>query len=243
MKTGLKKYTPPAVSRYYRFDWQYAVDIYKQTSLRVVSLITFLVPILLEAKTVVAFTIPTNFWFFWGAGVAYILSLLTFYIGCPRFIREYRDYGQYLKRGHSHRWIVWEFYNNLELLEGWERIVRETVTKGIAVDDSSPKFREILKRISGFEAAAEDKVIINRPVNLDRDIYIPINIDGGRIIIFLEENDKKLQEKERELFWILYSQAAKEQKLARIIYWFFAYASFILFFLLILSTFGKLICH
>jgi hypothetical protein len=48
---------------------------------------------------------------------------------------------------------------------------------------------------------------------------LPLCIDGERYVLPLQEDDPKLAEKEKELFWILYTQAAKERPYARGAYW------------------------
>lgn len=57
------------------------------------------------------------------------------------------------------------------------------------------------------------------PVNLDRDIYLPMHRDGSKLVLAMREDDEKLNEKEKELFWILYTQATKERPVSRGIYW------------------------
>lgn len=245
MKQKTIHYIPPAVSRHYRFDWQYAVDIYRQTSLRLVSLILFVVPLLLDIRDEIPFVIPLNVWFLWYSSVSFIISLLIITFFCPRFIREYRDFGQYQSRQHSHRWIVWEFHNTIESLQGWKNIVKETVPKGISykvVDFKDEKIRAEVEK-SFNEASVQKDVAIYKPININRDIYMPIELSGEKFVLFLEETDQLLPKKEQELFWILYSQAAKERVIARVIYWIFIYSSAILAFLPILNNIRKVLCH
>src|SRR5258706_252517 len=125
-KTSLTKFTPPAVSRRYRNDWQFAVDISRMPLLRVASLVIALMPIILSAHKLIDLLggkIPLSLWLLWPASVCFVLAWALVIIACPKFIREYRDFGQYKARQHSHRWIVWEFFINLESLSGWESIV------------------------------------------------------------------------------------------------------------------------
>src|SRR5262245_604822 len=140
------KYVPRPVSRRYRLDWQYAADVNKIPFVREAALLISIAPF-------VGFLFPSSFpqlleardsslvlWMLWGAALAFILARLLYYFTCPKFIREYHDFGQYDARQHSHRWIVWEFYHNLESLSGWRQIVKETSSKGLAVE---------LKQLSG----------------------------------------------------------------------------------------------
>jgi hypothetical protein len=70
--------------------------------------------------------------------------------------------------------------------------------------------------------------------------YLPIYLDNQKIVLLLEEDDKKLFEKEKELFWILYTQAVKEKFFARIIFWVLIYATIITFFVTLFNTFIKI---
>jgi hypothetical protein len=62
-------------------------------------------------------------------------------------------------------------------------------------------------------------VQVFKPINIKRDIYLPIYCDGKEWVLSLQEDDQKLAEKEKELFWILYTQAAKERPCWRFCFW------------------------
>jgi hypothetical protein len=238
MKEQPIKFAVPKVKRYYRLDWQYAVDLYNLTILRFLSLFLFFIPVLVDVQKVVSLSIPPGLWI---ASVLFGIASLIIYVFCPKLIREYRDFGQYRARYHSHRWIVWEFYNTL----GWEAIVQETIAKGISVEFSKFPNGEIknqLKRVFE-EDQTEDRILMYRPQNINRDIYLPIRLQDRKIILFLEEDDKKLPEKEKELFWILYSQAAKQEVEARYIYWILISTSGLVFFLTLFNIFSKIVLN
>lgn len=144
---------------------------------------------------------------------------MLYYFACPQFIREYRDFGQYAARQHSHRWIVWEFYHNLKRLSGWRSIVLEASPKGLTVEIRALD-TEIGKRLmQEFGNVAEEEPQVFAPVNIKRDIYLPIYVNGRKLALPMREDDPGLSKKEKELFWILYSQAAKERPMLRITYW------------------------
>ena len=218
-------FTPPVVSRWYRYDWQYAVDICSFSLLKEAALLISLTPVIISISASIfpslraVDTIPIPLWLFWGASVAFVLAWAVVYFRCPKFIREYRDFGQYSLRKHSHRWIVWEFYNNLESLSGWQNIVRETGSKGLSTDlkQLSPS---IVKQLgSEFAALPTMELKVFKPININRDIFLPIHVDGQKLVLPMEESDPLLEQKEKELFWILYTQAAKERQFSRIVFW------------------------
>jgi len=102
----------PAVSKWYPYDWQFAKDIGQIPLIKEATLIIAIAPFLafLLGSTQIPHLgdFPTRL--FWLASVVFISARVIFYCGCPRFIRDYRDFGDYASRQNSHRWIVWEFY-------------------------------------------------------------------------------------------------------------------------------------
>ena len=225
-------FAPPGVSRWYRYDWQYAVDVSRIPMLRPAALIISLMPLIISISDTlfpsIAGTIPLSLWLMWVASVSFVLAWGLLYIACPQFIREYRDFGQFKARQHSHRWIVWEFYNNLKSLSGWESIIRETSSKRLTsgMEDLSDGLVESLG--VEFKAQAAKDLKVFKPVNVDRDIYLPIHRDGRRLVLAMREDDPQLDEKEKELFWILFTQAVKERPWHRRIYWFLVIVSILL---------------
>lgn len=230
-------YAPPAVSRWYRWDWQYAADISKVPFVQETALLISITPILvfLASAAFPKINAPGNssfpLWMLWCAAMSFIFARLLYYFACPKFIREYRDFGQYAARQHSHRWIIWEFYHNLESLAGWRQIVKEISSKCLTVDfDQLPP--EVAERLAPEfgDTPAEDLKVFS-PQNIDRDIYLLIYADGKKLALPIREADPDLPKKEKELFWILYSQAAKERPLLRGAYWILLGAAVALVFL------------
>jgi hypothetical protein len=141
-------------------------------------------------------------------------------------VREYRDFGEYRKRQHSHRWIVWEFYLNLKRLSGWRSIVQETVPKQLVFGCDEIPEPERNKVCEEFPKTVDPKVLeVFEPVNVNRDIYLPIQHYGEKLVLGLREQDPQLNAKEKELFWILYTQAAKERPGWRTTFWVLTYLS------------------
>lgn len=241
------RFTPSTVSRFFIFDWQFGVDIYNAAILRFISLAILILPFIIDSQKSQLLVLPSGLVL---SSLTFLGSCAFYFFFCPRFIREYRDFGQYQSRKHSHRWIVWEFYNYLKTFEGRGNIVRETVSKRLSIKVSQLKQGEIKTVIENCfnEGEKEDTITIDsrpvkikvfRPINLNRDIYLPFYIDNQKMFLSLEEDDKKLFEKEKELFWILYTQAVKERLLARLIFWVLIYTTIFTFFATLYSTFSK----
>jgi hypothetical protein len=66
------------------------------------------------------------------------------------------------------------------------------------------------------------------PINANRDLYIGIWIDGCRYVMTLQEDDPKLVEKVRELFWIMITNLLSSRKSSRIFVWLLYTLSFAL---------------
>jgi hypothetical protein len=237
-----------SVSRHYRFDWQYAVDISRLPYLRTASIIIALTPIaiqLVHALTTewkVALELPPSVWLLWGASVAFIASWVVLAMRCPQFIKEYRDFGEYLRRAHSHRWIVWEFFSSIKTIKLWQAIVRETEEKGITISPAATQDPQVFAACPIFvDGPDPTQIVVGKPVNLNRDIYLPIQYFGSKRVLVLQEDDPKLQQKEKELYWILYSQAAKERSIARFLFWILISIAVLLVAINVLHNMGKVI--
>ncbi len=121
---------PKPVSKYFRFDWNYAARATRVPALRPATFIIAAMPVLKEFAG--PFQIPMqNMWLLWSASLFSLGALIIFWIRSPAFVKEYQNYEQFRSRGHSHRWIVWEFFHNLYSLSGWESIVHEAQQKHI----------------------------------------------------------------------------------------------------------------
>ena len=74
------------------------------------------------------------------------------------------------------------------------------------------------------------------PLNIGRDLYLPAHCDGQRVLIFLQEDDPKLSQKEKELFWILFTKTTKERPSSRLAFWLLFFASVLLLTFNVLSN-------
>ena len=210
--------------RRYRFDWQYAVDRSRLPLVSQASATIAAMPALVNAGLFGSlFRSPVSpaIWLAWLSAVLFLISYAIVKLRCPRFVQEYRDFGEYLGREHSHRWIVWEIYNNIERLKGWQKLIKECRDKNVAadIDDLNSEERSEVQKSFAGESASD--VTLYKPVNVNRDLFLPVASNSEKLAIFLREKDTELEEKEKEIFWILYSQAVKERPLSRFIFWVF----------------------
>ena len=99
-------FIPPKVSKWYRYDWQFALDVSRAPFLRRAALVISVMPLIIAAfqhlPEFLRPAVPLSLWLTWIASVLVIVaSVVT--NACPKFVREYRDFGEYKKRQHSHR--------------------------------------------------------------------------------------------------------------------------------------------
>lgn len=277
------RYIPPTVSERFRYDWQFAVDMSKLPLLRPASIVIGFMPLITRASQPIfgvhVAHIPQSAWVMWWSSVFFIGSWLIIRIRCPHLIQQYRHYGEYSKENHSHRWIVWLFYNSTKSLRSWtilpevkllaasrwlknkfksifgivstncnetspdlfSRILEETYAKGISVrvNDFGPQDvmricpYMVKKEASGqsmpFDSPTnKTESLAYYPINHQRDIYVPIHCNGERRVLMMLEDDPELAAKEKELFWILYTELTKQSPISRFFFWLFFYASVLL---------------
>jgi hypothetical protein len=97
------KFTPPQVSPRFRFDWQFAIDVCSNSLLQEAALLISITRIILEFSSAVfpslnGFeSLPIPLWLLWGASVAFVIAYALLHLFGPKFVLEYRDFGQYAR--------------------------------------------------------------------------------------------------------------------------------------------------
>jgi hypothetical protein len=177
-----------------------------------------------------------NVWLLWTASIFFIVGYSILKLRAPSFIQEYQFYSQYESRGHSHRWIVWQFSDNLQSLSGWEYIVRETKEKFISLPCDSMIDLKVCRLCPIFGSPQKVPIEVLPPVLVARDIYLPIRVGDERLVLPMQESDPWLSLKQKELFWILLTQCAKERPIARTFVWCFLGASLFLYVVTIINN-------
>lgn len=220
---------PPKVSQFYNRDWQFAAKLIQAPMLRTAAVTISLAPFVLGMFGVLQLTplglsIPQAFWFIWLSAVSYGVGWLIFTLSCPDIIKRYKNYKEYKEEEHSHRWVIWLFYYSVQQAPKWEAIINECVAKKVATEEDDAD----LAKVGGFIPGPAGVVELLRPVNVDRDLYIPVRNDGKRVVISLQETDPSLGNKEKELFWILFTHLTKSNPLRRWLVWTAIYTSFAL---------------
>jgi hypothetical protein len=123
-----RAFRPKPVSRSFRQDWNYAIRIARIPALRPATMIIALMPVLQQfvPREIISMD---RIWRLWWASLLFIGAVVVLKLRCLAFIQEYQNFTDFSEKGYSHRWIVWEFFNNLDSLSGWKHVIHETKDK------------------------------------------------------------------------------------------------------------------
>nr|WP_319384389.1 hypothetical protein [uncultured Roseibium sp.] len=189
---------------------------------------------------------------FLSAAATYLLAIAIIKLKAPAILQEFPNYSDFKAQENSHRWILWEFFYGIQALKAGFRLLPQTIFKRLSVNVNSIS-RSGMPTKKAFEKFAREEEIIVRnkekkdekyiiklyePVNFGRDLLIGFStLDEEKVekkyVLPIREDDPHLEAKSKELFWILFTDAAKENPGIRSVAWFLVKLSG---FLLILSV-------
>jgi hypothetical protein len=203
--------------RRYWFDWQYVLKTGRLPAFKPVAIVITAAPLIGNINQVVSIS-TTGFWIMWSASVASLAAFGLSSYFCPRFIREYETYEQYNSVGHSHRWLVWLFHENLRLFPDPAKVLRETVDKRLSFPAGPLHQEGIIDATPVMPTSPIDESAL-KPVNANRDLYMGFWLDGQRYVLAIQEADPEHDAKARELFWIISAALLKSRPVPRFIVW------------------------
>ena len=207
----------PPVGRLYSLDWQHLLDTWRRPFLRPATIVISVAPMLANTPLVRG-VLPPTFILTWLASLLVVAMWVTVLVACPRFLREYRDFGVYRSRQHSHRWILWEFYYTAPTLPKWSELLTEVRSKRLTQPiEGLPQLGEAAGKAT--DSSESGGMTIHRPVNVDRDLVCLLDFGDASEILVMAEGERLAVEKERELFWIIYSRAASARPRVRFVCW------------------------
>ncbi len=235
------------VSEKFRSDWQYLILASKMNSTLSLATLLSVIAVVTRLSNINAIGYVAIYFFF-GAFISYLMAIALIVMFAPAFLREFPNYSDFSAQENSHRWILWQFYHEIQKLTGGFKLLEETVQKKLSTNINSLG-RSRLPTNRAFEnlvaeetiddgndkgRSEECKVRLYKPINFDRDILLGFAIiDGGgiekRYVLPIREKDKDVEAKCKELFWILFTKAAKECPRSRRVTWFLVLLSVFLF--------------
>lgn len=214
------RFTPKPVSKWFLLDWQFILATGRMPVLKPAAVVISALPIVTDIAQVIPIS-TTGFWLFWVASILSLCSVALTYIFCPKFIRDYEDFKAFNEMGHTHRWIVWLFHTNLDTYDDRKHVVRETIDKALTLKTDeylAPAIYAVCPVCFSYRPASDDP-FVSQPVNIHRDIYVPMWVDRERYVLALQETDPQLETKIKELFWIIFTDLTKKAPLARHVIW------------------------
>lgn len=225
------------VARNFRSDWQFLIAASRINS--VLSLATLFSILALVTKFADLVRLGTAaLYTLIASSIIYSVGLAIIKLRAPHFLQDFPDYKSYDDHKHSHRWILWEFYHNLTKLKRGFSLLPESIEKLLSFESASVDIEQcpIVPLYHGEHVKGEItlsppggpkttcKMVAFKPINFDRDLVMAFTMEEEhvvtRYVLPIREDDPKCEAKCKELFWIIFTEAAKENALARRIAWF-----------------------
>lgn len=224
------------VSSNFRSDWQYLIAASRiNSALSLATLFSVLAVVtkftdLNNLGVAALYTLITS-------SIIYLLALGLIKFRAPEFLQEFQDFKSYEDKKNSHRWVLWQLYYNLTKLKHGFWLLQESVEKQLAFESATADLEQcpffpvysgehVNGEITLSQRAGEPvtyKMVAFKPVNLYRDLAMAFTIERDQVltryVLPICEDDAKCEAKCKELFWIIFSEAAKENALSRTIAW------------------------
>jgi hypothetical protein len=212
------RYVPSTVSRYFRLDWNYALRVVRIRWFQLAAQLVISTPLIAQFAPLRALNEP-RVWALWVSSGFFLLGFVVLRLRAPIFIQEYRNYKEYADFGHSHRWILWQFQLSLAVFRRPELVLQETIDKELSLP-AGMQLTEIGKYdVTPFFGAPSNLAFDARPVNLNNDLYFPFWLNMQRYVLPIQEFDPRMRDRERELFWIIFTYGATARPVARFVVW------------------------
>jgi hypothetical protein len=246
------------VASNFRSDWQFLIAASRiNSALSLVTLFSVLAVVtkftdLMNLGAAALYTLVAS-------SIIYLVALAIIKLRAPKFLQDFQDYKAYDDKKNSHRWILWEFYHNLRQLKRGLSLLPESIEKELSFESAKVDLEQcpVIPLYSGEHVKGEItlslyggpeatyKIVAFKPINFDRDLVMAFTMEKDQVltryVLPIRECDAKCDAKRKELFWIIFTEAAKENALSRRIAWFLIKVSAGLFFLaLFLAVFHSL---
>lgn len=235
---GAHVFSVEGVAKNFRSDWQFLVAASRVNSALSLATLFSVVAVVTKFADLVNLGTPALFSLIL-ASLSYVAAISIIKIRAPKVIQEYPDYKTYEDKKHSHRWILWQFYHEIQKLKHGYKLLQETIDKKLSSDVATLRRSrlptnasfgrpstavQITGTLSNGASAVYD-ICLYAPHNFDRDLIMGFTIrsslDGVErsYVLPIRETDPKLDLKVKELFWITLTEAAKENPTSRWIAW------------------------
>lgn len=235
-------YIPRVVSRNFRLDWNYAVQVVRIPTLTWAAQIIVSAPILTQFSSLLNFH-HLQVILIWAAAFSFLLGYVVLLIRMPLFLRENPSFKAYQDRGNAHRWVLWAFDHNFSAFLDRPHALLETIDKGLtfrAGDPTpGPDVFGVTPTTKDFPAPTDGNLRLLKPINFNNDLYLPIYLEGDRYVLPIQQCDPNVEKREKELFWIIYTALASTRPKSRWLVW----GLFVISALCFVSAIGIILFH
>lgn len=226
------------VAKSFRSDWQFLIGASRMSSALSLATLFSVIAIVTKFADLVNLGIYAVCCFI-AAVVCYAVAIGIIKFRAPQILQEYPDFKTYDDKKHSHRWVLWQFYHEIQSLEHGFKLLEETVAKKLSKDVTTMS-RSRLPLTASFKGNCLAKSVkitqpdgstptydfcVHEPINFDRDLIMGFTMKSSadgierKYVLPIRESDEKLDLKVKELFWIVLTEAAKENPVSRWFAW------------------------
>jgi hypothetical protein len=202
------------------FHWQYILSTGRLPAFKPVAVVLAAAPMVANVAIVAPLSTP-GFWFIWCGSVTSLLAFFFTWWRCPPFIKDYENFDIYQKKGHTIRWILWTFQRTFADADQVRltKLLHETVEKGISYRYDAARDSTVYALTPLMEKPPGPDAEVFAPVNENRDLYVPFQLNSRYHVMTIQEDDPKATVKERELFWIICSNLLSSRPYSRLLVW------------------------
>lgn len=254
-------FSAEGVAKNFRSDWQFLIAASRINSALSLATLFSVIAIVTKFADLANLGTPALICFI-VASAGYALAIVIIKTKAPQILQEYPDYKSYDDKKHSHRWILWQFYHEVQTLKNGAKLLQETIEKKLSFDVATLSrsrlplnasfggtcFTKILAITQRDGSTPTYDICVHKPYNFDRDLIMGFTIKSSvdslerKYVLPMREGDPKIDLKIKELFWITLTEAAKENPVARWIAWTLVRASgFLLIVAVILAVWHVLL--
>jgi hypothetical protein len=226
------------VAKSFRSDWQFLIGASRMSSALSLATLFSVIAIVTKFADLVNLGIYALGCFI-AAVVCYGVAIGIIKFRAPQILQEYPDFKSYDDKKHSHRWVLWQFYHAIQSLQHGFKLLEETVAKKLSKDVAAMS-RSRLPLTASFNGNCLAKSVeitqpdgstptydfcVHEPINFDRDLIMGFTMKSSadgierKYVLPIRESDEKLDLKVKELFWIVLTEAAKENPVSRWFAW------------------------
>ncbi len=221
-------------SKWFTHDWNRVIAVSKLPMLRPATTIVALMPILQQLSDRVPISVE-NAWLLWYSSLSFAVTFIIVRFQAPGFIQDFADYSAYKSQGHSHRWLLWRLKFALHTAHDRDDLLGELIRKDLGIpyvsltDAQKERFKNPPEWPENGKSVGEEKLgYIDELFPAGRDMCLYFWKGDVRHILPIEETGDPCGYRQKELFWIIYTDQAKARPRWRATAWVFIYLAFLL---------------